>query len=113
MLLSFLLSGCAQSSAGTAIPTPQGKAEAPAAMNRETMLEENRKMFRELFPEIEDESRFFYGTMEDAAMILQDNGTGILLLGDTDPKKSDAAVKVLDKLVSGDMHVLYMNAGKE
>jgi hypothetical protein len=69
MLLTFLLSGCAQPSNGTAMPAAPMKEEASPAADRTAMLEESREMFRSLFPEIENDRCFFPGRMADAEMI--------------------------------------------
>ena len=113
ILLTFLTSGCAPLSGQGTMPSPPAKEDALPAVSRETMLEESREIFRDLFPEAEADSRFFCGTLADAEMILSGGGCGIILLGDTDPKKSTPAVQVLERLPLGNAHVLYADAGKE
>ena len=113
ILLSFVLLGCAASSQGAAMPAPAAAKETSELPDRESMLRESREMIRAFFPGLEEDSRFFFGTMDDAETILAENGSGIILLSDPESGESKTAVKALQAQEAGAFHVLLVNAMKE
>ena len=111
LLIPILLFGCQKPSMtkpAESVPVSPSLEE-----TAERLRKEEQELFRLVFPEVLHESRFLYGTGEDAETILARKGSGAIVLGEDGTAVTASAVYALDSLLPEEYAVLYVNAQKE
>ncbi|MBR2768127.1 MAG: hypothetical protein IKE16_02340 [Solobacterium sp.] len=113
LLLCILLFGCSTDSAYVPSSVSTGEQSPDLPIDSEILRQESQKLFRTLFPNVKSPDLFFYGTAEDAEMVITQDGRGIILLGEEERKKSAEIITVLESLKNRNFTVLFVNAQKE